>query len=555
MKKGICILLAMILLLASVGCAGEGEVTASSKAGASSRTVSGTSTGEASSEAEASTEAGTSSLTASDGSTAASSGEASTNVVSVTLPLANINGTATFALTGKADTKTVLRNPDKGWYLHYYDNGTYNYGANKSADYILGYMPYLDHIYIRLPWSTLEPQEGKFKWDVIDKVINDFTSKGVGVAFRITCKEGGDYCPYATPEWVKNAGAAGKMLDDKSWEPDFGDPIFLEKLENFHKAFAARYGGKDYVRYIDVGSYGMYGEGHNSGGSGKSWSWTAIRKHCDIYAKCYPNDQIVLSDDFIGSGHVSAAGSGGKKIRDYVAEHGWSWRDDSICVDWFMKNYAATDSVRTPKLFEEVWQTSDVVLELEHYHWVITDSPKDNKVNHWNNGSTLKAASKRTHATYAGWHGFIDKFMVGGNVAYAEEMANLLGYWLFLDKADLSCTDGTMTCKFTWRNEGFANAHNKYDLDLILTDSKGKDAIFALKDFDCTQIMPKDAADENAVTPALTTKNAVALNGLMSGEYTVSIRMHKGNTPILLALNSSLKGSDGRYTLGKITLK
>ncbi|MBP5617908.1 MAG: DUF4832 domain-containing protein [Clostridia bacterium] len=413
-------------------------------------------------------------------------------------------------------------------------------------------MPYLDHIYLRLPWSVLEPEEGKFNWDVIDKVANDFTAKGVGVAFRITCKEEGSYCPYATPEWVKKAGAAGKMIDDskdgkhyESWEPDYGDAIFLAKLDNFHKAFAARYAGKDYVRYIDVGSYGTYGEGHNINSSNKTWPWDVIKQHFDIYAKYYPNDLVTVSDDFVGGGYVRSAGANGQKIRDYVLAHGWSWRDDSINGVSTVKSYADTDSVRSPFLFEEVWQTGDVVLELEHYSWVIAESPKDNKVNLWNNGSILKAASKRTHAAYAGWHGFIEDFMVDGNIAYAEEMNNLLGYWFFLDKMDVAYTGSRWTCRFSWRNEGFANAHKTYDLDLILTDAKGRDAVFNFKDFDCTKIMPGES---------LTTTNTVDLGDLASGEYTLSIRMHKGDTPVLLALDKEYKGEDGRYPIARVTL-
>ena len=41
---------------------------------------------------------------------------------------------------------------------------------------------------------------------------------------------------------------------------------------------------------------------------------------------------------------------------------------------------------------------------------------------------------------------------------------------------------------------------------------------------------------------------------LSGGEYVVSIRMHKGNTPVLLALDQELKGKDGRYSIGKIKL-
>ena len=461
------------------------------------------------------------------------------------------NGETSFDLTPMADAKTPLANPDKGWYLHYYDNGTHNYGKRKSAEWTLEFMPYLDHVYLRMPWCTVEPEEGQFKWELIDKVVDDFAQFGVGVSFRSSCKEGGSYCPYATPKWVEQAGAKGTKMGDGAWEPDYGDEIYLQKLENFHRAFAARYAGNPGVRYIDVGSYGDWGEGHTAASSRKRWPWSAIQRHFDIYAQCYPGNLIAVSDDFVGSGHVSELGPKGAAMREYVKSHGWTWRDDSICVDWFMKHCGATDSVRSPFLFDEIWESKPVVMELEHYTGVInTTWHPDN----WRSGSVFKAACRRTHATYAGFHGFIDVFMKGDNVAYAAEMANLLGYWYFLDKMNVARRGSQLTCAFSWRNEGFAKAYGIYDLDLILTDANGRDHVFNLKDFDNTQIMPKDSADETAVAPTHVTSHIVDLGGLPGGEYTLSIRMHKGDIPVLLALKQDSKGADGRYAVANVAL-
>ena len=524
MKKGLCILLSAMLILGAVGCADNGSNTASKAASGNA---------DSASESEA------------------FSVEAALADVSLT------TGTATLNLADAADSATPLGNPDKGWYLHYYDDSAgNNYGNHKPANDILDYMPYLDHVYMRLPWSCLEPQEGAFQWDIIDDVLNDFAEHGVGVSFRITCKEGGSYCPYATPKWVSEAGAEGAILSDGAWLPKYDDPIFLQKLENFHKAFAARYAGKEGLRYVDVGCYGDYGEGHHSAsnksgwptGWAKDWGWDTIEKLFDIYEKYYPNNQIVVSDDFVGSRAVS---TGKTEIKQYVLNHGWTWRDDSICVNWFVQNYSATDTVRSPDLFEAVWKDQPVIMELEHYKETIDTSYHEDN---WKGGTTFMAACKRTHATYAGWHGFINQFVTPSNLVYVKEMANRLGYWYFLDKVDFARDGNNLTCKLDWRNEGFAKAYNKYDFDIILTDATGKDTVFTQADFDNTAFMPKDAADANAVAPVTTTSHTLDLSGLAGGEYYLSVRMHKGETPVLLALDQERKGEDGRYYLAKVTL-
>ncbi len=69
-------------------------------------------------------------------------------------------------LTPNWDRETVLSNPDKGWYHHYYDNGLEKYLLTSDSD--LEAIPGMDHLYMRLAWSFLEPKEGEFDWSVID---------------------------------------------------------------------------------------------------------------------------------------------------------------------------------------------------------------------------------------------------------------------------------------------------------------------------------------------------------------------------------------------------
>jgi len=73
--------------------------------------------------------------------------------------------------------------------------------------------------------------------ELIDTVIQKWTAHGYNVSFRITCKETGGLV-FATPEWVKNAGAKGTFRPEtkaKNWEPDYGDPVFLRNLRNSTK--------------------------------------------------------------------------------------------------------------------------------------------------------------------------------------------------------------------------------------------------------------------------------------------------------------------------------
>ena len=131
------------------------------------------------------------------------------------------------------DSARVCNNPHKGWCIHYYDNGITNYGNRMDPHDSLPDFPGLNDIYLRLAWSYLEPEEGKYNWLLIDSIINRWVNWGHTISFRITCKE--TEIVYATPEWVRKAGAKGKFiqhpeLNIQAWAPDYGDPVFLQKL-------------------------------------------------------------------------------------------------------------------------------------------------------------------------------------------------------------------------------------------------------------------------------------------------------------------------------------
>ncbi|WCJ58624.1 beta-galactosidase [Fontisphaera persica] len=205
------------------------------------------------------------------------------------------------------DERKPLANPHKGWYHHYPDNHINKYQVTNDQDLLT--FPGMDHLYIRLAWAYLEPEEGRFQWEVIDRLIEKWTRHGLGIAFRISCKETSTDRPeqqYATPRWVKEAGARGgyywdgkEVGPDGPWEPDFGDPIFLAKLENFLRAFAARYDQQPWLRYVDVGSIGDWGEGHSWAGSHKECGLDVRLKHLELHRRYFKRALLVVSDDLV----------------------------------------------------------------------------------------------------------------------------------------------------------------------------------------------------------------------------------------------------------------
>jgi len=342
-------------------------------------------------------------------------------------------------LAGMWDSEKVLKNPHKGWYHHYYDNGLWGYGTKSDSD--LDNFPGMNHLYLRLAWSYLEPEEGKFNWAVIDDVINKWTAKGYSISFCITAKE--TNIVYATPEWVKNAGAKGAYYEAwgvNAWEPNYRDPIFLLKLENFHKAFAARYDAKPWLEYVHIGSYGDWGEGHTSFSSLKSFPVDALKKHIDIYKKYYVKSTLAIGDAWVND----RRDSNGSQLRDYILQKGITFKDDSVNVLYYVNQYPSTYSVQSPELFDKVFRNKPAILELQHYRQQKSEGDWLGVDGSTKGGDLLKGAIDISHATFVGYHGYADEWLKE-NPTLARKFANKMGYWYFIKSAEIptSMTKGS----------------------------------------------------------------------------------------------------------------
>jgi hypothetical protein len=255
------------------------------------------------------------------------------------------------------DNGKALVNPDMGWTMHFYSNLYSNYGSQLKPSDTVDDFPGLSTVYLRIPWSFVEPNEGDFNWETLDTPAQRWIEKGKKVAFRITATE--SWMRNGTPQWVFDKGAKYYKAKD-ILEPDYDDAIFLEEVDKFVKAMAERYDGNPNVAFVDIGHFGMWGEGHTVFTTpihGKSWGIETQKKIIDIYCKYFKHTQLCISDDF--AGHDTP----GKRfpIMDYAFSRGVTLRDDSILVgnppnSWYHSDMA--------QLF---WPSMPVVLEHEHY--------------------------------------------------------------------------------------------------------------------------------------------------------------------------------------------
>lgn len=455
-----------------------------------------------------------------------------------------------------ADDGRALINPDMGFVMHYYDNHTRNYGACLKPGDDMAWFPGCSVCYLRLPWAMVEPEEGKYNWAALDTPAQRWIARGGQVAFRITCSEG--WLEYATPKWVFEAGAkgvrwnfgwgkgGGPAPDGKAVDPEFCDPVYLKKLENFLKAFAARYDGRPEVAFVDIGTYGLWGEGHTHGSSRvpQERMNREVKVHIDLHRKYFRKTQLVISDDVSHSYNPDA----NPELLAYARERGVSWRDDSIMVEppprsWFHENQAA--------LF---WPTRPTVVETQHY-------APSKKSKAWSSDLFVRSVEVH-HASYISLHGD-PKAILEENRAAVEQINRRVGYRFvpatvtWPDVVRTGDRAETFAVSWSWRNVGVAPAYRAYYPCLTVKDAEGRIlAVLTDEGLDLAKLPVAAPGAAEAVTHAAEfTLGRWTAPVIPEGTFDVFVSVGEADGTPRVAL--PLAGDDGqrRYRLGQMAFR
>lgn len=473
------------------------------------------------------------------------------------------------------DDKTVLKNPHKGWYWHYIDNGMKNKKYRDrvpDGEYYTDF-PGLNHLYLRFDWSDIQPKEGIFDWSELDRIMDEWGAKGYRFALRACCSETGRELCFATPKWVMENGCKGnfyppypdenpewwelchnpnKAEDIKHpedvchayWEPDYDDPVFLRYLDIFLEEYAKKYDGDSRIEFVDLGSYGNWGEGHTSCGSMRIGNYKMHKEHILLHMKYFKKTPVLVNDDFInmieGNSHEAIITDTPLKheITDYCLSCKMGLRDDSVIAgpDKDLRLYPC---LCTPELFDKFYKNAPIDIEVDHYGTYNRSNDKG--------GLVVIEAARRAHATFMGFHGYIEDYLPE-NKYVAEYLANRLGYWYFIenithiDKADKNTK---FRIDLTFINQGFGLCYKKYALEIRF--SGPKIYTYLAEGFNnlCFD------SGEKHTQPLFVNLDA----DMENGKYDISVRMYEpdGDT-ILLGFLNNVRDKDGFYSLSSVEI-
>lgn len=204
-----------------------------------------------------------------------------------------------------------------------------------------GYAPYADTfyadptipqslVYDDVTWKALEPEQpGTIDWNALEDDWAGHTALGRRIGFRFKCADPWSGTNIDIPGWLVSAGVATfpYSIDGGSGHlPDWDDPVFLAQHDRIIAALGDRYNNDPRIAWIDVGSYGIWGEWHVYQNEHLAASQATKQRILDAYLAAFPDKQLVIpfDDDFATA---------------YMAERGHGIRNDCLGTadsnDWF----------------------------------------------------------------------------------------------------------------------------------------------------------------------------------------------------------------------------
>jgi len=369
------------------------------------------------------------------------------------------------------ETDETFRNPGQGWM-------TMQQMPPKDAGE--GRFPY-SLAYFRLNWLEIEPEEGKYNWHAIDNSINAWAKRGVHVSFRIMTANAHSSGYYCSPKWLFDAGCKSFDYAEKGAdamkagstitriEPDYADPIYLQKHGQTIAALAKHFDGNPNIEFIDIGSYGIWGEWHT-----EHEVPISVRKQIiDMYTGSFHKTRLVsMTDD--------------AEALNYALSKGTGIRRDGVGSPWHEASWIGSKKYSIVHGLADQWKIAPVVFE-----WY---GPYDYmQQQKWNFDKAI-AFIKANHVTYIN-----DNIgqLPPDQLAKLQQLGNVAGYRLVLREIsheEKIARGGTLNVAMKWANVGVGKLYRRHPLVICLIDANGAVACQQEQcEIDTTQWLPGKA--------------------------------------------------------------
>ena len=175
------------------------------------------------------------------------------------------------------ETDDVLVNPGIGFMTFQRFNGdVLNAGLKWTEGFPIAYQDFKGSLknknhpdtsmaYFRVYWRYMEPEQGKFCWDLFDNALKTAHNRGQTLLIRIAPYGNSGESKDDVPTWYRRMmGDEGRQMPGNKLRTDPEDPRYAAHFGNMIRAMGKRYDGHPDLESVDLSIVGAWGEGEGS---------------------------------------------------------------------------------------------------------------------------------------------------------------------------------------------------------------------------------------------------------------------------------------------------
>ncbi len=432
----------------------------------------------------------------------------------------------------------VLTNPGIGFMTFQRFNGDQlNAGTRWTEGFPIDYQEYKGSLknpnhpdtsiaYFRIYWKFVEPERGKYNWEMLDKAIDTAHARKQRLMLRIA--------PYGTtadndvPDWYRAMVGSGETekLDVKKWRTDPEDARYAKYFGGMIRAVGARYDGHPDLESVDLAIVGAWGEGAGT----ELLSRNTMEALVDAYLDGFKKTPLV------------ALLAGDKFNRYAMSKQNVGWRVDCLGdMGGFGPHYNHMFDIYPQRItgygVQDAWQKAPVSLEV---CWVMQEWKNKNWDVDYIIDQSLKwhisSFNSKSSAVPEAWWPQVNRWL------------KKMGYRFALRKFTYPSVvrpNGKLAFTTWWENQGVAPIYRQYPFALRLK-SAGRTHVM-VTGADIRNWLPGDATYNDAVfVPA----------EMPPGEYELEVALvDEASREPAIKLAIAGINAEGWYPMGKITVK
>ncbi|MCW5979304.1 MAG: DUF4832 domain-containing protein [Bryobacteraceae bacterium] len=430
----------------------------------------------------------------------------------------------------------VLVNPGIGFTTFQRFNGDeLNEGLKWTEGYPIEYQefkgslenknhPMTSIAYFRVYWKFVEPEKGKYRWDLLDRAINTARQRQQTLMLRIA--------PYGTtkdndvPDWYR--AMMGEEPVEKSsvakWRTDPEHPNYVKYFTAMVRALGARYDGHPDLDSVDLSIVGAWGEGAGAALLTQATREALVNAYIESFKKTPL--MMLLTDEKTNKYGISKANVGWRVdcLGDMGGFNNPNWSHMQDYYPQGIVNFGMADAwKKAPVSFEVCW-----VMQ----HW---------KNKGWDVDYIIDQSLKWRISTFNGKSSAVpDEWWPSVN-----RWLKKMGYRFVLRKFTYppeAPNNSKLAFTSWWENKGVAPCYKKFPLALRLRGSERTETL--VTDADITTWLPGDALYDSEVFVPFDTP---------AGTYELEIGLLDPETmkPKVKLAIAGMK-EDGWYPLGPI---